>query len=60
MDCFAALAMTRKEHGPGFSVMPGLVPGIHVLLSGGAKDAGGRDKPGHDDERLVVPMLRQH
>jgi hypothetical protein len=26
--------------------MPGLVPGIHVLL--GSKDVDGRDKPGHD------------
>ena len=29
--------------------MPGLVPGIHVLLSRGAKNVDGRDKPGHDD-----------
>jgi hypothetical protein len=29
-------------------VMPGLVPGIHVLLCGEAKDVDGRDKPGHD------------
>jgi hypothetical protein len=30
-------------------VMPGLVPGIHVLLSFlGNKDVDGRDKPGHD------------
>jgi hypothetical protein len=29
-------------------VMPGLVPGIHVLLSSGFKDVDGRDKPGHD------------
>jgi hypothetical protein len=27
--------------------MPGLVPGIHVLLCG-SKDVDGRDKPGHD------------
>ncbi len=26
--------------------MPGLVPGLHVLLE--AKDMDGRDKPGHD------------
>jgi hypothetical protein len=29
------------------SVMPGLVPGIHVLLF--RQDVDGRDKPGHDD-----------
>jgi hypothetical protein len=33
-------------------VMPGLVPGIHVLLSpiSRNKDVDGRDKPGHDGE----------
>ncbi len=30
------------------SVMPGLVPGIHVL-SLARKVVDGRDKPGHDD-----------
>jgi len=29
-------------------VMPGLVPGIHVLLDDCKKDVDGRDKPGHD------------
>jgi len=34
--------------GSGF-VMPGLVPGIHVLAAFAAsKDVDGRDKPGHD------------
>jgi hypothetical protein len=28
--------------------MPGLVPGIHVLLAMETKDVDGRDKPGHD------------
>jgi hypothetical protein len=32
-------------------VMPGLVPGIHVLLTICAKDVDGRDKPGHDEIR---------
>ncbi len=31
--------------------MPGLVPGIHVLLDG-HKDVDGRDKPGHDDNEM--------
>jgi hypothetical protein len=30
--------------------MPGLVPGIHALLSSSVKDVDGRDKPGHDGE----------
>ena len=37
--------------------MPGLVPGIHVLLfllSWGTKDVDGRDKPGHDDASFYV------
>jgi hypothetical protein len=29
--------------------MPGLVPGIHVLLAKDIKDVDGRDKPGHDE-----------
>ena len=29
-------------------VMPGLVPGIHVLFGDCKKDVDGRDKPGHD------------
>jgi hypothetical protein len=32
--------------------MPGLVPGIHVLLSFERQDVDGRDKPGHD-ERIM-------
>jgi hypothetical protein len=31
--------------------MPGLVPGIHVFLRS-TKDVDGRDKPGHDEERI--------
>jgi hypothetical protein len=33
--------------------MPGLVPGIHVLASLSKKDVDGRDKPGHDENRLI-------
>ena len=29
-------------------VVPGLVPGIHVLNALEAEDVDGRDKPGHD------------
>jgi hypothetical protein len=40
--------------------MPGLDPGIQVLLHSYAHDVDGRDEPGHDEEkRLVAPMLRQ-
>jgi hypothetical protein len=31
-----------------FTVMPGLVPGIHVFLNREEEDVDGRDKPGHD------------
>src|SRR5580698_5768671 len=31
-------------------VMAGLVPAIHVLLFGRAKDVDARDEPGHDDD----------
>jgi 4-oxalocrotonate tautomerase len=30
--------------------MPGLVPGIHVLLMKLYKDVDGRDEPGHDEQ----------
>jgi hypothetical protein len=33
-------------------VMPGLVPGIHVLEDSNQKNVDGRDKPGHDEGRL--------
>jgi hypothetical protein len=39
--------------------MPGLVPGIHVLM-GGDKDVDGRVKPGHDgkgDSMLLQSLL---
>ena len=29
--------------------MPGLLPGIHVLLAEHGKNVDGRDKPGHDE-----------
>jgi citronellyl-CoA dehydrogenase len=32
-------------------VMPGLVPGIHVLLAKEVEDVDGRDKPGHDGKK---------
>jgi hypothetical protein len=34
--------------------MPGLMPGIHVLTI--FKDVDGRDKPGHDAERIDWPL----
>jgi hypothetical protein len=34
--------------------MPGLVPGIHVLMVAEFKDVDGRDKPGHDDGERAV------
>ena len=59
MDCFANArndgfrlfemepAATHGERAGNTLVMPGLEPGIHVLLFRG-KDVDGRDKPGHD------------
>src|SRR2546426_11571568 len=45
------------------AVMPGLVPGIHVVLCKCDKDVDGRDKPGHDGSsshhrlRLTMPIV---
>ena len=36
-------------------VMPGLVPGIHVLLFMG-QDVDGRDEPGHDEDKSCEVM----
>ncbi|CCD87409.1 hypothetical protein, putative Fumarate hydratase class II (fragment) [Bradyrhizobium sp. ORS 285] len=37
-------------------VMPGLVPGIHVVRRTWC-DVDGRDKPGHDEQELTVSRL---
>ena len=42
-DDYGALTLSRASK----FVMPGLVPGIHVLAP--KKDVDGRDEPGHDD-----------
>jgi hypothetical protein len=36
-----------------YVVMPGLVPGIHVLPFRISKNVDGRDKPGHDEELVL-------
>ena len=38
--------------------MPGLVPGIYVLIYAG-KDVDGRDKPGHDESIARVASIIQ-
>ena len=38
----------------GLFVMPGLVPGIHVLTVLSKKDVDGRDKPGHDGTLITI------
>jgi hypothetical protein len=35
-------------------VMPGLVPGIHVLMRAWREDVDGRGKPGHDDGTVAA------
>src|SRR5580704_14258821 len=44
---------------PAFLVMPGLVPGIHVLIPSWLQDVDGRDKPGHDDCGGAVARMSQ-
>jgi len=39
--------------------MPGLVPGIHVLLGRRAKDVDAREKPGHDADGSVAVLRRR-
>src|SRR5262249_16755642 len=52
--------MIARMEASSNAVMPGLVPGIHVLLSRD-KDVDGRDKPGHDEftrRHSIVPRAR--
>jgi hypothetical protein len=37
--------------------MPGLVPGIYVLTAQRKKNVDCRDKPGHDEKRIVFTYL---
>jgi hypothetical protein len=39
--------------------MPGRVPGIHVLAALIKKDVDGRDKPGHDEKRVILNWLEE-
>ncbi len=51
----------RANRRNSLGVMPGLVPGIHVLLPINKEDVDGRDKPGHDGgtfHRLVISISR--
>src|SRR5438132_11348371 len=41
------------------AVVPGLVPGIHVLVPMKQKDVDGRDKPGHDEIAIYGSLKRQ-
>ena len=40
-------------------VMPGLVPGIHVLASLQQESVDGRDKPGHDEKGFISKRLER-
>ncbi|MGY4307540.1 hypothetical protein ACVIJ6_004783 [Bradyrhizobium sp. USDA 4369] len=48
--CARATACDDRSYTPGplQAVMPGLVPGIHVVRHPG-NDVDARDEPGHDD-----------
>jgi hypothetical protein len=41
------------------SIMPGLVPGIHVFATTSREDVEGRDKPGHDEKATHSQYARQ-
>ena len=53
----ALLEEPESQPPPGrlneLAVMPGLVPGIHVLLDDESEGVDGRDKPGHDDAEFA-------
>ena len=41
----------------GYSVMPGLVPGIHACPRT-PRRVDGRDRPGHDDEEISASKIQ--
>ena len=43
--------------GEQWVVMPGLVPGIHVLLFCAGQDVDGRDKPAHDERNTAAALI---
>jgi hypothetical protein len=52
-------ALPQVDEANVLLVMPGLVPGIHVLLPRFRKQVvDGRDKPGHDDGESVARIER--
>ena len=50
-------AIPPRDALPLASVMPGFMPGIHVLKTRRKEDVDGRDKPGHDWK--AVPRVRR-
>ena len=49
----------RANESISYSVMPGLVPGIHVVPRA-LNDVDGRDRPGHDDVETDGPHGELH
>jgi len=43
-------SVQQNQALPCHSVMPGLVPGIHVFRASARKHVDGRNKPGHDEK----------
>ena len=58
-DVAKDLAALEAWKGAREIVMPGLVPGIHVLGAASKKDVDGRDEPGHDVLHCANPSSRR-
>ena len=50
------MVMEKRNGAVWTVIMPGLVPGIHVLRSAW-QGVDGRDKPGHDGMEALVPAI---
>ena len=50
-------AIPPRDALPLASVMPGFMPGIHVLKTRRKEDVDGRDKPGHDSEKQCLASV---
>jgi hypothetical protein len=56
-DAVLRTAMPGGDGEGSYAVMPGLVPGIHDLLTfTRKKDVDGRDKPGHDEFGVIAGL----
>jgi hypothetical protein len=53
----SAKASARLHRKAPAKLLRRRVPGIHVFATSSEKDVDGRDKPGHDERRVILRQL---